>query len=177
LTELQSRIDINRRRAGALTFPLVALGFVNLAAAVWCMIAGRRHILVFYAPVLLMVIVASHHHERRMADHTGVQLPLRDWALAACTLAVASASVSRAGVALERPLLETAGPNLVWVLGYHLLGRWGRNRALVRATVAMVPAAAAATLILSGDALVAGQLTIDGLLLLAAALANTVPVL
>ena len=141
------------------------------------MAEGRRHLFVFYAPALLVVILASHHHELRLADDTGVLLPLRDWILAACALAFASASVSRAGVALERPLLEAVGPNLVWVLGYHLLGRWGRNRALVRATIAMVPAAAAAALILTGDALVASQLTINGLLLLTAALPSTDPIL
>jgi hypothetical protein len=173
LAELQSRIEFNRRRAGALRFPLLAIAVVNVLAAGWCMLVGRHHLFVFYAPALGVVILASRHHFRRLAESEGVLLPIRVWVLAACGLAIASAAVSRVGVALDVRTLEEVGPCLVWVVGYHLLGRWGRNRALVVATIAMVPATAVVAAFASGDALVAGQLAVNGLLLGVAALVSS----
>jgi hypothetical protein len=102
------------------------------------------------------------------------------WALArnrqrAGGLALASASVSRIGATVGPRVLEEVGPSLVWVLGYHLLGRWGGNQRLVVATAAMVPAFGLAAALLSGDALVACELAVTGVLL-AAAMAPTAEV-
>jgi hypothetical protein len=172
LVELEARVEDNRRRAGVLRFPLIAIGVANLLAAIWCLLAGRDHLLVFYAPALAVVVLASRHHFRRMAERHGLLLPLRTWVLAACGLAIASAAVSRLGAALGAQLLEEVGPSLVWVLGYYLLGRWGRNRALMAATIVMLPSAAVLAAVTSGDALVAAQLAVNGALVIVAALST-----
>jgi hypothetical protein len=172
LVELQARVEDNRRRAGVLRFPLLAIGVANVLAAGWCLLAGRDHLLAFYAPVLAVVVLASRHHFRRMAERHGLLLPIRTWVLAACGLAVASAAVSRLGAALGATMLEEVGPSLVWVLGYHLLGRWGRNRALMAATIVMLPSTAVLATLASGDALVAAQLSLNGVLVCAAALST-----
>jgi len=170
LVELQARVEDNRRRAGVLRFPLLAIGVANVLAAGWCLLAGRDHLLAFYAPVLAVVVLSSRHHFRRMAERHGLLLPIRTWVLAACGLAVVSAAVSRLGAALGATMLEEVGPSLVWVLGYHLLGRWGRNRALMAATIVMLPSTAVLATLASGDALVAAQLAVNGALVCAAAL-------
>ena len=69
-------------------------------------------------------------------------------------------------------MLGEVGPSLVWVLGYHLLGRWGRNRALMAATIVMLPSTAVLATLASGDALVAAQLAVNGVLVCAAALST-----
>jgi hypothetical protein len=170
--ELQARVEDNRRRAGVLRFPLLAIGVANVLAAGWCLLAGRDHLLAFYAPVLAVVVLASRHHFRRMAERHGLLLPIRTWVLAACGLAVASAAVSRLGAAVGATMLEEVGPSLVWVLGYHLLGRWGRNRALMAATIVMLPCTAVLATLAAGDALVAAQLAVNGVLVCAAALST-----
>ncbi len=172
LVELQARVEGNRRRAGALRFPLVAIGVANVLAAGWCLLAGRDHLLGFYAPLLAVVVLASRHHFRRLAQRHGMLLPIRAWVLAACGLAVASTAVSRLGAALGATMLEEVGPSLVWVLGYHVLGWWGRNRALVAATIVMLPSTAVLATLASGDGLVAAQLAVNGLLVGVAALST-----
>ena len=172
LVELQARILDNRRRAGVLRFPLIAIGVANVLAAGWCLLAGRDHLLAFYAPVLAVVILATRRHFRRLAERHGLLLPIRTWVLAACGLAVTSAAVSRLGAAVGATTLEEVGPSLVWVLGYHLLGRWGRNRALMAATIVMLPSTAVLATLASGDALVAAQLAVNGVLVCAAALST-----
>ncbi len=63
----------------------------------------------------------------------------------------------------------------MWVVGYHLLGRWGHNRLLMATTAAMVPMTLLlGATVLRGDAFVAAQLAANGLLLGAAA-ARTTP--
>jgi hypothetical protein len=173
LTELQWRAECNRRRMGALRFPLLAIAVANLVLAAWCLLVGRHHLLVFYAPALGGVVLASRHHYRRRAEREGVLLPIKVWVLVAFGLAAASAMLSRLGVTLRLRALEEVGPSLVWVLGYHLLGRWGHNRALVVATIAMIPVAIVIAALASGDALVAGQLTANGVLVGAAALTTS----
>lgn len=175
LTELEGRLAANRRRAGVLRYPLLAVAVVNLAAVPWCLIGGRRRMVAFYLPALLVAITASWRHHRRQAARTGVQLPLRVWCLAALAMVAGAATVSRIGAATELRLVEEAGPSLVWVAGYHLLGRWGHNRLLTASTAAMVPATLAlGATVLRGDAFVAAQLAANGLLLAVAA-ARTEP--
>jgi hypothetical protein len=152
-----------------LRFPLTAVGTGNLAAAGWCLLSGRRHLLVFYGPVLAVAIVASWAQARRDATRTGVQLPVRTWALAAVGLAVAAASVSRTARTLGWHGLEDVGPSLVWIVGYHLLGRWGRNRFLQASTAVLFAASIGLAAAWSGDRLVATILAVSGLLLLVAA--------
>lgn len=175
LAELEGRLAANRRRAGALRYPLVAVAVVNVAAIPWCLLAGRRRMVLFYLPALLVAMAASWHHNRRLARRTGVLLPLWMWALGALAIVAGAATLSRIGVATGARVVEEAGPALVWVAGYHLLGRWGHNRLLMISTAAMVPATLLlrATM-LRGDAFVAAQLVAYGLLLVTAA-ARTPP--
>lgn len=170
LAELEGRLAANRRRAGVLRHPLLAVAVVNLAAVPWCLIAGRRRMVAFYLPALVVAIAAGCRHHRRLAAHTGVLLPLRVWCLAALAAVAGAATASRIGVAAGLRLVEEAGPGLVWVAGYHLLGRWGHNRLLMVSTAAMVPATLAlGATVLRGDAFVAAQLAANGLLLATAA--------
>lgn len=175
LAELEGRLAANRRRAGALRFPLLAVATVNLAAVPWCLIAGRQRMVAFYLPALVVAIAVSWRHHRRQAARTGVLLPLRMWCLAALATVAAAATMSRLGVATGLRVVEEAGPSLAWVAGYHLLGRWGHNRLLMTSTAAMAPATVLlGATVLRGDAFVAAQLAANGLLL-AAAVARTEP--
>lgn len=170
LAELEGRLAANRRRAGTLRFPLLAVAVVNLAAVPWCLIAGRRRMVAFYLPALLVAIAASWRRHRRQAARTGVLVPLRVWCLAALAAVAGAATVSRIGVVTGLRVVEEAGPGLVWVAGYHLLGRWGHNRLLMSSTAAMVPATVLlGATVLRGDAFVAAQLAANGLLLAVAA--------
>lgn len=165
LVDTQARIEYGRRRAGVLRIPLTAIGVCNLAAAVWCLATDRHHLVVFYAPAVAVAVTVSWIYARRDAARTGIQLPVQPWALATLAVIVGAAGVSRLGVALQWNRLEELGPSVVWIAGYHLVGRWGRNSSLKAATVAMFVVGLMLATVLDGDDLVAGTLAINGLVL------------
>ena len=171
LIELGVLRDRNRRRAGALRFTSRALGVLHVATAGWVLLAGRHRVVVVYAPALLVIAVLTALRQRRAARVDGVQAPVTPWLAAAGAALVVAPALSLLGRSLDLPLLEEVGPTLAFALAYHLLGWWGRNRALILATAAMPVVSLLAATVTGGDALVAAQFAGSGVLLLLAGLA------
>jgi hypothetical protein len=169
LVDLHRAVELSRHRVGALRFPLAAAAVVMIAAAAWCLVAGRRHLLIFYGPALFLAIAVSNHHFNVRAEREGLRLPIRTWAWGAVGLMGISAAVARLGSATGAVRVEIAGPSLVFALGYFALGFWGHNRALLWCCLGMVGGSLALATILSGDRAVAAQLAAFGALLLLAA--------
>lgn len=172
LAEIRSARIQNRRRTGALSEPLIAVGLLGLAAAGWVLVFGRDHLAVFYAPSLLLISWIAGRRHRRAGVERGVVTPVLPWVLAAFGLLALSATVSRVGFATGHPLIEEVGPGLVFALGYLLLGVWGHNRPLVVAALLAALASLLSPLVATGDACVSAQLLTAGALLAGAGAAN-----
>jgi hypothetical protein len=165
LAEVEQTLTANRRRSGALRFPLAAIAVANAGLAVWCLAAGRHRLLIVYLPTLGVLGLAGRAHARRVAERSGVRVSLLRWVLTAVGLALASAAVSRLGVASEHAVLEEVGPTFVWVAGYHLLGWWGRNRLLIGGSLALAAIDCGLAMITSGDVRVAVMLAASAVVL------------
>lgn len=169
LIELKVLQDRARRRAGALRFPLYALGLLHLAMMVWVLSSDRFHVVMVYAPAFLLIAVVTGWRYRRVSQRDGVQVSLLPWLACGLLSLLLATTVSRLGLELDWPLVQQNGPTLIFVAAYHLLGWWGRNRNLIVATAVMFVVSAVAPFFASGDPLVAIQFGADGLLLVLAA--------
>jgi uncharacterized membrane protein len=169
LIELKVLADRNRRRAGALRFTLYALGVLHVLMTGWVLAMGQDHVMMVYGPAFLLIALATAWRYRRAARTQGVQVSLLPWLACAIGCVVLASALSRLGFVLDWPALSQNGPTLVFVLTYHLLGWWGRNRNLIIATAIMFVVSAVAPFFVSGDPLVAIQFGADGILLILAA--------
>jgi len=103
----QDRVRAVRR---AITLPLRLLAAVELGGAVIVLVIGRFHLLAYFAPAFLNVLVVSAWWYRRYATTHGLLLPARPWVLILAATLAAGASMSRLGVALDKPWISDFGP-------------------------------------------------------------------
>jgi hypothetical protein len=169
LAEIHAVQVDNRRRTAALRFPVAAIGVSTFLAALVALLWGREHVAVFYAPALVVTAAAAALRYRRIAGRAGLQVSVAPWVMTAIALLALSATVARIGHAAGDRYLELAGPSLVFAAGYLFLARWGGNRTLALAAVAMMIDSTLAPAVVNGDACVAWQLAFNAVLLLAAA--------
>ena len=94
----------------AITLPLRLLALVDLGGAVVVLVIGRFHLLSYFAPAFLMVLLVSAWWYRRYAATNGLLLPARPWLLVLAATLTAGASMSRLGVALDRPWVSDFRP-------------------------------------------------------------------
>jgi hypothetical protein len=85
----------------------------------------------------------------------------------------AGASMSRLGVALDKPWISDFGPCLTIAVGTALSACWLRSHRLAVTAIAMVASTALVSLASEGDLAVALQLTAFGFLLWGASLATS----
>ena len=149
----------------AITLPLRLVAVMDLGGAVAVLVIGRFHLLSYFAPASLAVLVVSTWWYRRYAATHGLLLPARPWVLILVATLAAGASMSRLGVALDRPWISDFGPCLAFTVGTALTATWLRSRRLALTAVGMVAASAAVSLVASGDLAVALQLAAFGVLI------------
>ncbi len=149
----------------AITLPLRLLATVDLVGAVVVLVIGQFHLLAYFAPAYLAVLVVSGWWYRRYAAVHGLLLPVRPWVLILVATLAAGASMSRLGVALDRPWISDFGPPLALAVGTGLTAWWLRSHALAVAAIAMVASSAVVSLAFEGDLAVALQLAAFGTLL------------
>lgn len=101
---------------------------------------------------------------RPYAAKNGLLLPARPWLLILVATLVAGASMSRLGVALDKPGVSDFGPCLALAVGTALTAAWLQSRRLALTAVAMMVASAVVSLVASGDLAVALQLAAYGVL-------------
>jgi hypothetical protein len=149
----------------AITLPLRLLAAADLGGAVAVLVIGRFHLLAYFAPAFLTVLVVSTWWYRRYAATNGLLLPARPWVLILVATLVAGASMSRLGVALERPWVSDFGPCFAFTVGAALTAAWLQSRRLAFTAVGMLAASATVLPLASGDLAVAWQLAAFGVLI------------
>lgn len=154
----------------AITLPLRLLATVDLLGAIVVMVVGRFHLLAYFAPAYIAVLAVSGWWYRRYAAHHGLLLPVRPWVLILVATLASAASMSRLGVALDKPWVSDFGPCLAHAVGTAITAAWLWSHRLAKTAVGMVTATALVALVANGDAAVALQLTAFGLLLWQASL-------
>jgi hypothetical protein len=175
LAEIGATRRRNRRRAAAVRFPLAMTGVCILLTAGCAVVLGRDHIAVFFGPTIMLTALASGRHYRRSSVRDGVQTRIAPWALTALALLALCATTSRLGAANHLDWVNVAGPSLVFAAGYLMLATWGNNRPLILASAIMIGDSLIAPLIVHGDAGVAWQCSVNGALLVVAALCTPSP--
>jgi len=157
----------------AITLPLRLLAAADLAGAIVVLIIGRFHLLAYFAPAYVAVLVVSGWWYRRYAAEHGLLLPVRPWVLILVATLAVGASMSRLGVALDKPWVSDFGPCLTVAAGTALTACWLRSHRLALTAIAMVASTALVSLAAEGDLAVALQLTAFGVLLWHASLATS----
>lgn len=157
----------------AISLPLRLLAAADLAGAVVVLVIGQFHLLAYFAPAYLAVLVVSGWWYRRYAAAHGLLLPVRPWVLILVATLATGASMSRLGVALEKPWVSDFGPPLALAVGTALTASWLRSHRLALTAITMVASTALVSLAAEGDLAVALQLTAFGVLLWHASLATT----
>ena len=160
---VRERVRVVRR---AITLPLRLLAAVYLGGAVVVLVIGRFHLLAYFAPAFLAVLVVSAWWYRRYAETHGLLLPSRPWVLILGVTLVAGASMSRLGVALDKPWISDFGPCLAFTVGTALTAIWLRSDRLALTAVAMLLLTAVVSLVADGDLAIALQMAGYGTLLL-----------
>ena len=97
---------------------------------------------------------------------------MRPWVLILVATLAVGASMSRLGVALDKPWVSDFGPCLTVAVGTALTACWLRSHRLALTATAMVASTALVSLAAEGDLAVALQLTAFGVLLWHASLAT-----
>jgi hypothetical protein len=149
----------------AITLPLRLIATADLVGAIVVMIIGRFHLLAYFSPAYVVVLAASAWWYRRYSAEHGLQLPARPWLLILVATLAAGASMSRLGVALDKPWVSDFGPCLALTVGTALTAYWLRSQRLAFTALAMVASTAVVSLAARGDLAVAWQLTAFGVLL------------
>ena len=149
----------------SMTLPLRLLATADLVGAVVVLVIGRVHLLGYFAPAYIGVLVVSGWWYRRYATRHGLLLPVRPWVVILVMTVAAGASMSRLGVALDKPWVSDFGPCLAIAVGTALTAGWLRSNRLAVTATAMVASTALVSLVADGDLAIALQLTAFGLLL------------
>lgn len=157
----------------AITLPLRLLALVDLGGAVVVLVIGRFHLLSYFAPAFLMVLLVSAWWYRRYAATNGLLLPARPWLLVLAATLTAGASMSRLGVALDRPWVSDFGPCLAFAVGAAVTAIWLKSRRLALTAAGMVASSTAVFLVANGDLAVSLQLAAIGVLTWIAAAGGT----
>jgi hypothetical protein len=157
----------------ALTLPLRVLATADLVGAIVVLIVGRFHLLAYFAPAYVAVLAVSGWWYRRYATTHGLLLPVRGWVVILAPTLAAGASMSRLGVALDKPWVSDFGPCLALTVGTALTACWLRSRRLAVTAIAMVVSTALVSLAAEGDLAVALQLLAFGILLWHASLTSS----
>lgn len=113
--------------------------------------------------------------DRRYAAKNGLLLPARPWVLILLATLVAGASMSRLGVALDRPWVSDFGPCTAFTVGTALTAMWLQSRRLALTAVGMMAASVVVSFVASGDLAVALQLAAFGVLIWHASLDTSEP--
>jgi hypothetical protein len=168
LAEAEAAQRRTRATVRALALPLVMLGVANLAGVPVVLAVGRDHLLAFFGPAYVVIVAVSARHFRRVGRASGTWLPVRPWVAVLVPTAIAGATLSRLGFALDLPVLAFAGPAVVFALATAVTARWLRSTTLGVASLLMLVATAGIAVATSGDAAVAIDLAVYGVLLVCA---------
>jgi hypothetical protein len=165
LAYVEARATRARAVGLALVVPLRLAGTADLGGAVAVLLIGRDHLLTYFVPAYVLVLVLGVAWYRDYARRHGVWLPVRPWVLIIVPTLVASATLSRLGFALDRPLLQVVGPGLANAAAVAVTGGWLRSSRLVFTGLAMALATGVAAALSTGDRAVSLELLAYGLLL------------
>ena len=111
----------------AITLPVRLLATTYLVGAVVVLVIGQFHLLAYFAPTYVAVLAVSAWWYRRYAAIHGLLLPVRPWVLILVATLAAGASMSRLGVALDKPWVSDFGPCLALTVGTALTAFWLRS--------------------------------------------------
>jgi hypothetical protein len=149
-----------------IALPLGLLAAVDLGGAVAVLAIGQFRLLMYFAPAFLTVLVVSAWWYRRYATAHGLLLPARPWVLILVATLAAGVSMSRLGVALDKPWISDFGPCMAFTVGTALTAAWLQSPQLALTAVGMVTTTAVVMLSAEGDVAIALQLAAYGALLL-----------
>lgn len=157
----------------AIMLPLRLVATVDLAGAIVVLFISRFRLLAFFAPAYAVALVASAWFYRRYAAANGLLLPVRPWVLILVSSLAGGVTMSRLGVALQKPGVSDFGPCLSLAVGTALTAFWLRSPRLAIAAITMATSTALVSLVAEGDIAVALQLAAIGVILWSASL--TIP--